>query len=184
MSETKTPIPEIIQTEIAYKGYFDVIVDQVKPPSKEHKHLISYSRVDLKAHAAAIIARTVEGKFIITREYRHPLSKWVIGCPGGRIDVGESPIEAGKRELFEETGYSGGKFSLLGSLYPLPAVTDQKIFYIFAEDVVYQKLPNLEPLELIQTELITEEEFRSLLKSDYPIDGVLCAGILLFLNKS
>lgn len=184
MSEIKTPIPKTIHTRVAYEGYFNVIVDQVKPPSEKHPDLVTYSRVDLKANAAAIIARTKEGKFIITKEYRHPLGKWVIGCPGGRIDEGESPIEAAKRELFEETGYANGTFSLLGSLYPLPAVTDQKIFYVLAENVTYEKAPTLEPLELIHAELKTQEELLGLLHQGKEcIDGILCSGILLFLAK-
>ena len=173
-----TPLPEIKSRETVYQGYFDVNVDLLQ---LRHGPNLTYTSIDVKVNAAAIIARTKEGKFIINKEYRHPTGKWLLSCPGGRIDTGESPIEAAKRELLEETGYGGGSYHLVGYAYPFPAVSDQIIHYIFVEDAEFIQTPSHEPMELIHTELKTKEELMSEIADGFPVDGVLCTA-LFFCN--
>lgn len=170
------PLPEVAGSEIAYQGYYDVHVDLLKLP---HGPTLHYTILKLRSHAASILARTKDGKYIINKEYRHPTGKWLLSLPGGRIDTGESPIEAARRELLEETGYGGGTFTLMGSAYPFPAVSDQQIFYIFVKDAEFIQKPALEPFELIHTELKTEKELVKTIHSGVPIDGVLCTALLM-----
>ena len=125
-------LPDVKNSEIVYKGYLDVHVDELQ---LHHGPNLSYTSVDLKVHAAAVLAKTKEGKFVINKEYRHPTGKWLLSCPGGRIDTGESPLEAAKRELLEETGYGGGTFHSVGSAYPCPAISNQLLYYVYAENV-------------------------------------------------
>lgn len=178
MSAPSTPIPEIVSSEIALHGFFDVRIDMLQLP---HGPKRPYYSVDFGIHAVAILAFTEEGKLVIAKEYRHPTKKWMLGCPGGRIDTGESPIEAAKRELLEETGYGEGTFSVMANIHPLAALTDHQIFYIRARDVRLIKPPALEPFELIHAELKTEEDLLEEIASGNPVDGVLCTA--LFLNK-
>ena len=172
-------VPQVSQREIVYKGYFDVRVDLLqshKGPS------MSYTSLDIKVHAAAVLARTKEGKIIINKEYRHPTGKWLLGCPGGRIDAGESPLKTGQRELQEETGYTGGKALLMGEVFSLPAVTDQIIYYVFIDGVELTHSPEHEPFELIHTELKSKEELFLEIKNGAAIDGVLCTALCLAKN--
>jgi ADP-ribose pyrophosphatase len=162
--------------ETVYSGYFDVRIDLLQ---LRHGPNLSYSCLDVKAHAAAVLARTPDGRFIINKEYRHPTGKWLLGLPGGRIDPGESPLEAAKRELLEEAGYGNGTYRLLGSAYPFPAVTDQLIHYVFADNVSFIAEPTHEPFELIHTELKTQDELLREIAEGFPIDGVLCTALLL-----
>lgn len=178
MSKSDTPIPEIVSSEIALHGFFDVRIDMLQLP---HGPKRSYYSVDFGTHAAAILAITKEGKLVITKEYRHPTGKWMLGCPGGRIDTGESPIEAAKRELLEETGYGKGTFSLMANIHPLSALTDHQIYYVLAQDVEYVQSPALEPLELIHVVLKDEKDVLEEIASGNPVDGVLCTA--LFLRK-
>lgn len=177
MSKPSILIPEVIRTEIAYQGYFDVAIDHLKLP---HGHERPYTVLKQGGHAAAVLALTTEGKLVTAKEYRHPLRQWLLSCPGGRIDPGESPLEAGKRELLEETGYGGGTFTLLGSVFPFPAVSDQEIFFILATDVTYLQAPALDPFELIQIELQTPEDVFQRIRDGEPVDGVFCSGLFLF----
>jgi ADP-ribose pyrophosphatase len=173
---SRVPIPEVKSSEVVHKGYFNVRIDLLQLP---HGPKLSYTVLEVGVHAAAILARTKAGKFVINKEYRHPPAKWLLSCPGGRIDVGESPLEAAKRELLEETGYGGGEFMLVGSAYPMPAITEQVIHYIYVENAEFLQPPALETFELIHTELKTEQELMHEIATGFPIDGVLCTALLL-----
>ena len=56
-----------------------------------------------------VIAITKDGKFVMERQYRHALGVEAYELPCGVMENGETPLEAAKRELLEETGYGGGK---------------------------------------------------------------------------
>lgn len=179
MPHRKTPIPEVKESHIVHHGFFDVRVDTLQIP---HGPKRPYTVLNIKSHAAAVIAETKDGKLLVTQEYRHPTGQWLLSCPGGRIDTGESPIEAARRELLEETGYGGGEFSLLGSIYPYPSVTNQQIFFVHAKNVEYQKPPTLEDFELIHADLKTPEELFQAIAAGSPVDGVFCSGLFLWRN--
>jgi ADP-ribose pyrophosphatase len=170
-------LPDIKSRETVYAGFFDVRVDLLQ---LHHGPNLSYTCLDLRTHASAVLAQTKEGKFIINKEYRHPTGQWLLSCPGGRIDTGESPLEAARRELLEETGYGGGSFHSLGNAYPLPAVCDQIIYYTLVENAQWIQAPAHEPFEFIHTVLKTEEELMQEVAAGSPIDGILCTALLLW----
>ena len=176
MSIPNIPIPEVKSSEIVYKGYFDLRVDLLQLP---HGPQLPYTVLLTKVHATAIIAETPDGKFVINREYRHPTGKWLLSCPGGRIDIGESPLQAASRELLEETGYVGSEYIQIGTIFPFPAVSDQPIHYIWAKGVKKVQPPEHEAFELIHTEVMSKEEILREIASGVPVDGVLCTALYL-----
>ncbi len=177
MPHRKTSIPQVKESQIVHHGFFDVKVDILQLP---HGPKRPYTVLNIKAHAAAVIAETKDGKLLVTQEYRHPTGHWLLSCPGGRIDPGESPMETARRELLEETGYGGGEFSLLGSVYPYPSVTNQQIFFVHAKNIEYLQPPALEDFELIHSQLRTPEELFHAIATGSPIDGVFCSGLFLW----
>jgi ADP-ribose pyrophosphatase len=55
-------------------------------------------------------------KTLVISQFRPPLNAWSIEFPAGLIDEGETPEEAAKRELEEETGFVASDVTLS---YPL-----------------------------------------------------------------
>lgn len=169
--------PEIEKSQCAYHGFFDVHVDYLKWPTGFQN---TYTRVDLRSSAAVVLACTSDGRFVINLEYRHPTKKWLLSCPGGRVDQNETPLKAAQRELLEETGYGGGTWQELSSIYPLPAVTDQKIFYFFAQNVLSLSSVKAEESELILPLLKTKQEIYQDIQNKKPVDGILCTALFLW----
>lgn len=57
-----------------------------------------------------VVAVTKEGRMVIIRQYRHGLGRTCYEIVAGCAEEGEDPLEAAKRELREETGYTGGEW--------------------------------------------------------------------------
>jgi ADP-ribose pyrophosphatase len=171
-----TPIPKTINSEIVYHGFFDIRVDELQLP---HGPKCLFTVMMSGSDAAAILAETSDGKLVINHEYRHATKQWLLSPPGGRIDAGENPLEAAKRELIEETGYASNELVLMGSVYPFPSVCDQKIYFILAKNAKFEQPATLETFELIHTVLKTKEELMSEISSGHPVDGVLCTALML-----
>jgi ADP-ribose pyrophosphatase len=77
--------------------------------------LRTYYLADYK-DGAVVFALTKDKEVLLVREFRPGPEKWLLDLPAGAIDRGEDALEAGKRELLEETGYKVGKIISLGSL--------------------------------------------------------------------
>lgn len=68
-----------------------------------------------------VIALTPEQQVVLIRQYRHGTRDITVEVPGGTVDPGESPLEAGRRELAEETGFEANRWEACGIVEPNPA---------------------------------------------------------------
>ena len=113
-----------------------------------------------------ILAITKEGKFVIISQYRHGLGETRYELPAGSCDKGESPLESAQRELFEETGYGGGRWELLMTKSPNPSNHNNHAHAFLALDVEKLDHPHNEESEDIRIHLLTREEVLALLLDD------------------
>jgi 8-oxo-dGTP pyrophosphatase MutT (NUDIX family) len=84
-----------------------------------------------------VVARTVEGELILVRQFRWGADELSWELPGGMIDKGEDPVEAGLRELQEETGYQAKRGRLIGRSRPNPAILNNFCHFVFAEEAEF-----------------------------------------------
>ncbi|HUH20135.1 NUDIX hydrolase [Albibacterium sp.] len=109
------------------------------------------------------VALTADNQFILVRQYRHGSSSTVLEIPGGVIDDGENKLEAVKRELLEETGYSFDSFDEICELFPNPATSNNITTTYLAKGGVKFQNQQLDLQEEIQLVLVSPEELKELL---------------------
>ena len=68
----------------------------------------------------SIAALNEKDEMLFVRQFRYPYGEVVLEAPAGKLEKGEDALEAGKRELKEETGATGENYQFLGNLYPPP----------------------------------------------------------------
>ena len=79
-----------------------------------------------------IVAVTPQNQILLVRQFRVAAGAVTLELPAGHIDPGETPEQAARRELLEETGYEPDTFELLGSLSPSVARFTNRMWCFFA----------------------------------------------------
>ena len=83
--------------------------------------------------AVCVVALTDDNEVIIEKQYRYPFGRVLTEIPAGKLDsADEDPLDAAKRELREETGYTAESWKYLGVYYPTVAYTDEIIHMYLA----------------------------------------------------
>ena len=100
-----------------------------------------------------VAALTGEKELIFVRQFRYPYMEVVLELPAGKLEKGEDPFEAGKRELEEETGTVAGKYYDLGKFYPTPGYCGEIIHLYAASDLTATQM-NPDEDEFLEVEKI------------------------------
>ena len=78
-----------------------------------------------------------EYNLYFVKQFRYPYMEVVTELPAGKLEKGEDPFEAGKRELKEETGATAQNYVDLGKLYPTPGYCGEIIHMYLATDLEF-----------------------------------------------
>jgi 8-oxo-dGTP pyrophosphatase MutT (NUDIX family) len=85
---------------------------------------------------ASVIAVTEAEDVLLVEQYRHGLGRTSLELPSGVIDPGEEPLDAAKRELYEETGYTADDWSSLMDVSPEPSRSTHRAYFFVAHGAV------------------------------------------------
>lgn len=104
-----------------------------------------------------VAALTPDGKLPFVRQFRYPYKEVVTELPAGKLEKGEDPLEAIKRELAEEVGANGTNWRSMGKLYPTPGYCGE-IIYLFACDIDSAGESHPDDGEFLEVEYISLEK--------------------------
>ncbi len=123
-------IEKSVNSELIYNGaIFDLRHDEIELPDG------GAGIRDYVVHkgASCIVPITDDGSVLTVRQYRYPMKEILTEIPAGKRDsADESPLEAAKRELKEETGAEADEFIFLGEFYPTCAYSTESIYMYMA----------------------------------------------------
>jgi ADP-ribose pyrophosphatase len=94
-----------------------------------------------------VIPLTPDRTVLLVRQFRFGVQQATLEIPGGMCDPDESPRDAARRELLEETGHSSDRLEPLGWVYPNPAVQTNRCYTFLALDVRRVSDPRPDPNE-------------------------------------
>jgi ADP-ribose pyrophosphatase len=111
-----------LKTEVAFATpWFEVLAKTMKPGEAPYYSLRLPDYV-------AVVAITEDQRVLAVRQYRPAVERHTIELPSGLVDPGETPAEAGRRELLEETGYQAAEVEVLGPMEPDPGRLGNRIW--------------------------------------------------------
>lgn len=113
--------------------------------------------------AVCIFALTQDEKVILAKQFRPGPEEILLEMPGGGVEKNEEPLAAAKRELLEETGYTG-EFDFVGTCLDCAYSTMKRYCYVAKSCTKIQE-PNPDETEFIEITKVPLEEFRSILRS-------------------
>jgi ADP-ribose diphosphatase len=108
-----------------------------------------YERLHGRGHGAvAVVPMLDDETVLLVREYAAGVHRYELGLVKGRIDAGETPLQAADRELKEEAGYGARDLQVLRSLSLAPTYMSHQTHLVLARDLYPERLPGDEPEEL------------------------------------
>jgi 8-oxo-dGTP pyrophosphatase MutT (NUDIX family) len=124
-----------LSKKIMYKSEFlTVREDQILNGNKKGIYSVIFRN---GKGGISVIAKDKKGDFYLVKQWRYPINKEAIEFVAGKIDKNETPLQAAKRELFEETGLTSGDGKVI-SIQNNLTINNNKIFkllYIYIYNV-------------------------------------------------
>jgi ADP-ribose diphosphatase len=172
---------KITSSREVYKcSLFRVTEDDAKDPKTGFEMKRSVVR---HLGSAVMMAVDERKRILLVRQYRLPADQYLWELPAGKLDAGEKPLQAAKRELAEETGYKARTWKKLVSFFPSPGYVEEKMTIFLATDLTQGEATPMED-ERIETRWFTAREVGDLIRSGKIEDGKTIIGYFMWRHGS
>jgi ADP-ribose pyrophosphatase len=132
-----------------------------------------------KPDVVSVIPIFDDGRILLEREFRVPIRKYIYNLPAGHIDPGESPKDAAKRELSEETGYVAASLTHMGTIYESPGILVGKA-HIYVARGLKKGRRHLDPDERISVKRFTLQQLKRMIRTYKITDAKTIVAILYY----
>lgn len=168
-------IPRLTHSEPAYQGR----VISVRRDTIEMSDGQPHAR-DVVVHPDSVcgVARMPDGGIVLVRQYRHPSGAYLWELPAGKIDPGETPLQAFRRELVEECGLGCTRVEEACSFYTSPGILTERMHLFIAEEC-YEGAGEVNPGEIATWKIVTFDEAFAMVARAEIIDAKSIVGIAL-----
>ena len=173
MAEEKT-----LSSRRIYEGRaVNLRVDTVKLPGGRQttREVVEHEDV------VAVVAVDAEDNVLLVKQFRKPVEKELLEIPAGGIDPGETPDEAVRREMREETGFLPQKLEKLGGFYSSPGFCTEYLYLYLATDLIHSPL-QAEDSQSISLVRVPLEQLPELIASGDIVDAKSILGLLVLLD--
>ena len=166
-------MPKIIKKKSIFRSkLFDI-----KEADIEFKNnILKYEIISGTGNGAVLIVPIINNDIIFIKEYAAAVDDYMITLPKGKIDQGETIIEAANRELQEEISYKSSEIKLIKKLYLAPGYIDHITYVMVAKDLSASSLSGDEPEEL-EVIRVNREDVHSFLHKHDIVDSRVYAAI-------
>jgi 8-oxo-dGTP pyrophosphatase MutT (NUDIX family) len=86
-------------------------------------------------HNATIVPLDADGDVWLAEEYVYPVQGYTWKVAGGKVEAGEEPLAAARRELLEEMGVTAERWTELGAYYLTSGISPQTSYLYLARDL-------------------------------------------------
>jgi ADP-ribose pyrophosphatase len=161
----------ISSTEITRTPIFHVTLDRaIDPGGFEIKRAIV-------KHGGSAVMMPVDhrGRILLVRQYRLPAQGYLWELPAGRVDEGETFLQAARRELKEETGYTAKSWKKIATFFPSPGFLAEKMTIFLATDLTAGESTPMDD-ERIETRWFTASDLGKWIDAGKIIDAKTMIG--------
>lgn len=141
--------------------YFKVLQETVE---RDDEVVIDDYFVWENVDVVIVVACTPNNELVLVKQYKHGAQEVMIEFSAGAIDPGEDTLEAGKRELLEETGYTSDEWEKLGELCNDPTKARGKIYVFLARNAKKTHAQKFDTNENIEVLLKSQLEIEKMIK--------------------
>ena len=167
----------VLSSNVVYDGpAFWVTHDEVLEPSGVR------ARRDIVHHTGSVVILAVddrgsEPQVLLERQYRHAAQRFLWELPAGRMDKGEKPLAAARRELLEETGFTAKSWKAVLRFYASPGFVAETMT-IFLAQGLRAGTAQPEADEVIQTRFFPLSQIVIMITKRRILDAKTMCGVL------